>query len=212
MKTIKGTIAWIVIGLTWVTAIVLYDGMPARMATHWNAAGVADGYAGKAFALFLIPAIMLLVQGLFVLIPKIDPLRKNIEAFREQFEGFALLLSVFMAYLFVLIMLWSKGALFSMTVALMPAFASMFYGMGSLLKGIKRNWFVGIRTPWTMSSDVVWDKTHALGSRLLKLSGVVILAGVALPQYAIWFMVGPILTSTLVTVVYSYKVFKKENK
>jgi len=212
MKTIKGTIAWIVIGLTWVTAIVLYDGMPARMATHWNAAGVADGYAGKAFALFLIPAIMLLVQGLFVLIPKIDPLRKNIEAFREQFEGFALLLSVFMAYLFVLIILWSKGALFSMTVALMPAFASMFYGIGSLLKGIKRNWFVGIRTPWTMSSDVVWDKTHALGSRLFKLSGVVILAGVALPQYAVWFMVGPILASTLISVVYSYRVFKKENK
>ncbi|OGM94870.1 hypothetical protein A2524_00230 [Candidatus Wolfebacteria bacterium RIFOXYD12_FULL_48_21] len=212
MKTIKGTIAWIVIGLTWVTAIVLYDGMPARMATHWNAAGVADGYAGKAFALFLIPAIMLLVQGLFVLIPKIDPLRKNIEAFREQFEGFALLLSVFMAYLFVLIMLWSKGALFSMTVALMPAFASMFYGMGSLLKGIKRNWFVGIRTPWTMSSDVVWDKTHALGSRLFKVSGVVILAGVVLPQYAVWFMVGPILASTLISVVYSYRVFKKENK
>ena len=212
MKTIKGTIAWIVIGLTWVTAIVLYDGMPARMATHWNAAGVADGYAGKAFALFLIPAIMLLVQGLFVLIPKIDPLRKNIEAFREQFEGFALLLSVFMAYLFVLIILWSKGALFSMTVALMPAFASMFYGMGSLLKGIKRNWFVGIRTPWTMSSDVVWDKTHALGSRLFKVSGVVILAGVVLPQYAVWFMVGPILASTLISVVYSYRVFKKENK
>src|SRR3989339_184919 len=212
MKTIKGTIAWIVIGLTWVTAIVLYDGMPARMATHWNASGVADGYAGKVFALFLIPAIMLLLQGLFVLIPKIDPLRKNIEAFRSQFEGFALLLSAFMAYVFALTMLWSKGSVFSMTVALMPALAIMFYGIGSLLKGVKRNWFVGIRTPWTMSSDVVWDKTHALGSRLLKLSGVVILAGVALPQYAIWFMVGPILTSTLVTVVYSYKVFKKENK
>lgn len=212
MKTIRGATAWIVVGLIWVSAIVLYGGMPARMATHWNAAGVADGYMGKAFALFLIPAIMLFMQGLFVVIPKIDPLRKNVEACRDRLEGFALLTSLFMAYLFALTIAWSKGALFSMTVALMPAFAVMFYGIGALLTGVKRNWFVGIRTPWTMSSDAVWDRTHVLGSRLFKISGVLVLTGMLLPRYAIWFMVGPMLASAVTTVIYSYKIFKEGNK
>jgi len=212
MKTKKGIVAWMLIGAAWVAALVLYDEMPDRMATHWNAAGIADGYSGKALALFLLPVIMIAIQGTFVLIPKIDPLKKNIETFRDKYEGFILLLGAFMLYVFALTILWSKGVRFSMTTALLPALAGMFYGIGVLIKDIKRNWFVGIRTPWTMTSDVVWGRTHILGSKLFKLSGAVTLLGIAFPGAVMWFIIVPILASTAATVVYSYIVFKDEKK
>ncbi|EKD23819.1 MAG: hypothetical protein ACD_81C00177G0002 [uncultured bacterium] len=203
-------ITWILTGAVWIAAIGLYATMPERMATHWNAMGEADGHSGKLFGLFLVPLVMTAIQMLFAVLPKMDPLKSNSTIFKKQFEEFALLFAVFMAYLFGAILVWNKGVVFSMTTALVPAFAVLFYGIGILLHEVKRNWFMGIRTPWTMSSDVVWDKTHALGSKLFKACGLIILLGFLFPQYVIGLILIPIIISTIWTVLYSYLIFKKE--
>ena len=85
----------------------------------------------------------------------------------------------------------------------------MFY-IGILLEKAKQNWFIGIRTPWTLSSEKVWDKTHKLGARLFKTLAVIILASLLVPKYSIWIVIMPIIATALWLFIYSYLEFKKE--
>ena len=84
--------------------------------------------------------------------------------------------------------------------------------MGGFLKTAKRNWFIGIRTPWTLSNDKVWDKTHQLGSKLFMASGIISLLGLFKSKCLIWFLLVPVLLSTLILFVYSYLEWKKLKK
>jgi uncharacterized membrane protein len=79
-----------------------------------------------------------------------------------------------------------------------------------LLEKAKRNWFIGIRTAWTLSSDTVWDKTHQLGAKLFKVTGLICLVGVFFQQYAFVFLIAPVLLVSLYLVIYSYVEYRKE--
>jgi len=76
----------------------------------------------------------------------------------------------------------------------------------------KRNFFIGIRTPWTLSSDAVWDETHRVGAQLFKISGALALVGAFFPDYAFWFLLVPAIGAALFCVVYSYILFQRETK
>ena len=76
----------------------------------------------------------------------------------------------------------------------------------------KRNWFMGIRTPWTLESDKIWEKTHKLGSKLFKASAVIILVSVLLPEYMIFVFLGSLLVAAFVPVIYSYFAYQKEKR
>jgi uncharacterized membrane protein len=84
--------------------------------------------------------------------------------------------------------------------------------MGFMMSHAKRNWFIGIRTPWTLSSDLVWDKTHLIGSRLFKAAGLLAFAGIFFQPYALWFVLTPVLFATLYTLLYSYFEYEKEKR
>jgi uncharacterized membrane protein len=88
----------------------------------------------------------------------------------------------------------------------------LFYYLGILSENVTRNWFIGIRTPWTMSNEKVWDKTHKLGGKLFKIIGLTSLLGVFFQNYAILFTLIPTILITIYTVVYSYFQYKKETK
>jgi uncharacterized membrane protein len=89
-------------------------------------------------------------------------------------------------------------------------FGMLFIYLGFLLEHAEPNWFVGIRTPWTLSSESVWKKTHRLGGKLFKIAGVICLLGVLFQDYAIWTIMVPILLVSFYVVVYSYIEFQKE--
>jgi uncharacterized membrane protein len=95
---------------------------------------------------------------------------------------------------------------------LSPAFATLFYYSGVLIENAKRNWFIGIRTPWTLSSDRVWDKTHKIGGKLFKIAGIVALAAVFFETAAIFFIIVPVIIVSIYTVVYSYLEYQKESQ
>jgi len=114
-----------------------------------------------------------------------------------------------MAYIHVLTLAWNLGYRFNMLQMMLPGFGLLFVFMGSMVERAKPNWFVGIRTPWTISNSVVWEKTHRLGGLLFKISGVLALLGVFFPALAIWFILVPVLAASVVTVVYSYVVFRQ---
>ena len=208
----------IVLGVMLVVAVFAsayaYTVLPDRVASHWNASGVADGYMGKFWGMFLLPLIMVGVFLLYLVIPKIDPMKANIESFRGYYNGFWVALFAFFLYIHKLTLAWNLGYRFNFATFMVPALAVLWFFIGIFLEHSKRNWFVGIRTPWTLSSDVVWNKTHALGGKLFKLAAVVSLAGLVVPgEVAILaFVAAPAFAIALVTIVYSYIVYRQEDR
>ena len=115
-----------------------------------------------------------------------------------------------MVYLQLATITFNMGIRFEFGKALLPAFAILFWFAGALMAKAKRNFFIGIRTPWTLSSDKIWKATHKLGARLFKLAAVVILAGMLAPGFvAFVIMVVAVLAAALISIVYSYVLFAK---
>jgi uncharacterized membrane protein len=147
---------------------------------------------------------------LFYYIPKIDPLKKNIDVFRTRFNMFIVGISLFFFYVYILTLFWNTGSRFDFGQLLTPAFAVLWYLIGDLVGNAKRNWSIGIRTPWTMSSDAVWDKTHKLGAKIFKASAVIVLLGFFFPKMAFWFVIVSALATVVITFIYSYVKYKQE--
>ena len=152
-----------------------------------------------------MPFTAIVMFLLFIAIPHIDPLKKNIIGFRKYFDRFVLLMIGFMFYIHILTIFASFDNAFSMNLAM----AILFYYAGVLIQNAKRNWFIGIRTPWTLSSEAVWDKTHKLGSKLFKIAAILILLTLFAPDYFI-YSVFLLIAFSLYLVLYSYLEFKKE--
>lgn len=200
----------LIIVASFAVGIFFYPQMPEKVASHWNIHGEVDGYISKFWGLFLMPIISLGMLILFLIIPKIDPLKKNIEKFKKYFDNFILFIILFLFYLYLLTILWNLEYKFDITRALMPAFGILFFYVGVMTEHAKRNWFIGIRTPWTLSSDKVWEKTHKLGGKLFKASGMIIFLGLLFPQFALWFVSIPLTITVIFTILYSYLEFRKK--
>ena len=198
--------------LSFLIGIYFYNQFPDKVASHWNAQGQVDGYMSKFWGLFLMPFISVGLFLLFIIIPKIDPLKQNIQKFRKYFDNFIILIFIFLLYLFILTIIWNLGIIFDMILVLMPAFALLLYYSGVLIQNARRNWFIGIRTPWTLSSDEVWNKTHKIGARLFKICGIITLLGFIFQNIAIWLLFVPIILSTIYIYVYSFFEYRKTVK
>ena len=207
--TIFVTIFLIAFAVTF--SIAVFDRLPDQMASHWNTANQVDGYISRFWGAFLMPIMTVGILVLFMIIPSIDPLKANIAQFREYFNTFITLIAAFMVYMHILTMLWNLGYnQFNMGTAMMPAMGLLFVFAGIMMRKAKRNFFIGIRTPWTLSSDRVWDETHRLGSTLFIVSGLLALLGAVFEAYAIWLILIPVLGSTIFLLVYSYVLYQRE--
>lgn len=196
--------------LSFLLGIFFYPRMPELLASHWNIKGQVNGYLPKFWGLFLMPAISTFLLLLFVLIPKIDPLKENIAKFRRYFDTFVLLIIIFLFYLYLLTIFGNLNFRFNLVQLLVPALGILFFYTGILVENAKRNWFIGIRTPWTLSSDQVWEKTHQLGGKLFKAAGVIAFLGVFFQNLAIYFVLVPAVGVSLYMIVFSYFEFQKE--
>jgi uncharacterized membrane protein len=211
MNKLKTT-AVIIIVLAFLVGIFSYSYLPAQIATHWNAQGEVNGYMGKFWGIFLVPIISIALFLLFILLPRIDPLKKNYKKFMTYYDSFILIFIIFMFYIYLLTLLWNFNIKPNMNIAIIPALGFLFIYIGIILKNVKRNWFIGIRTPWTISNDKVWDKTHKLGSKLFIASGIIALLGIFFPNYMIWFILVPVIASAIICFVYSYIIYQKEKR
>lgn len=209
MRTMQ-LLALAMVALSFLTAAYFYPSMPDRMASHWNLEGQADGYSGREFAVFFMPFLSLALFAMLVMLPKLDPLKKNYAAFQDEYDMFIVLLVGFFYYLYLLSMAYNSGYAFDFSQALSPALGVLFYYMGVILDKAKQNWFVGIKTPWTLSSEKVWDRTHKLAGKLFKAAGAVAFLGLLVPGTALVFSVAFVVCAALATVVYSYLEYRKE--
>ena len=199
-----------IILLSFIVGIYLYPQMPEHMASHWNAQGQVDGYMSKFWGLFLMPFILVGLALLFVAIPRIDPLKANIEKFRKYYDGFIILFFIFMLSIHFQVILWNLGIRISPNVIAPIGIGILFFYIGILCENAKRNWFIGIRTPWTLSSERVWEKTHKIGGKLFKIAGVIAFVGVFFQSYALFFILVPVISVAAYTIIYSYFEYQKE--
>ncbi len=208
------TIVMVLIAVSLLAGVLLWNQLPDPMPSHWDANDHVNGYMPKVWGVFMIPLMAMGLLALFMIIPSIDPLKANIAQFRETFNLFIILIITFVFYVYGLTIVWSLGYQnFKMSAALLPFLGILFIFIGYLLRRAKRNFFIGIRTPWTLSSDSVWDKTHQVGSVLFMISGVFAFLGAFFGgETAFLLMLIPLIGSTLFLVVYSYILYRDETK
>ena len=137
---------------------------------------------------------------------------KHVQKFKSYYSGFIVVLIGFLFYIYFLTILANLGYGFNMGMILNPALSVLFFYIGFLLSHTKRNWFIGIRTPWTLENDKIWEKTHKLGAKLFKISSLLILVGIVFPDYTFWVVMGSALLAGLTPVIYSYFLYQKEKK
>ncbi len=201
-------IVLVLIVLALLAGALLWNQLPDQMASHWNANDQVDGTMPRFWGVSLMPLITLGMFALFLILPAIDPLKANIAKFRGSFNLFIVLIVLFMLYIHALTLIWSLGYQnFRMSAAMLPFLGVLFIFIGYMLRQAKRNFFIGIRTPWTLSSDSVWDRTHQLGSVLFMISGAFAFIG-GVTAFLLIFI--PLIGSTLFLVVYSYLLYRSE--
>lgn len=200
----------ILIILMFVVSLYLYPKMPERMPTHWNAAGEVDSYGNRFVGLFLMPIFLVVIYLLFLIIPIIEVYQENFKKFKNYFYGFKIVLILFFIVIYITTLLPNFGINVNMGLVMIPALAVLFFYIGYMLKFTKRNYFVGIRTPWALANEKVWDKTHQLGSKLFMLLAFIMLSAIFFPKQFIWFILVPLIALILFLFIYSYLEYKKE--
>jgi uncharacterized membrane protein len=211
MKKTK-IIVFVILAITIIASLYIYPLMPETMASHWGVDGEVNGYMSKIWGVFLLPILMIVFTLLFFFIPNIDPEKKNIKKFEEDFGMFVIAFDIFMIYVYSLTIIWNMGYVFGMTQAMMPGLAFLFYFVGVLMGKAKKNYMIGIRTPWTLADEGVWDKTHKRGECLFKVIAIFCLLGAFFPNYAFILFFFPFIISIIYLCLYSYIEFKKINK
>jgi uncharacterized membrane protein len=203
---------YVIMAVTLLVSALAYPRLPNTIASHWGLDGSANGYMSRFWGLAIVPIIMVVIVGLFAVIPYLDPKRENIQAMRDKINNFGAAILLFLLYIHILTIAWNLGYRFDMTRMLIPAMAALFYAIGSLIATAKQNWFIGIRTPWTLSNERVWTETHRVGGKAFQIAAVLTLGGMLLPQYAIFFILVPILVASFYPIIYSYVLYRKLTK
>ena len=206
---IKVFFEFAIVIISFALRLVTYEFIPDMVASHWNIYGAVNGYMPKPWGVFLLPIIM---AGLFVIMQTV-PLVDNHKKFREQlgrrFHRFLIILFLFFLYLHTLVLAWNLGVGFNFSVYLLPAFSLLFYAIGDLIEHVEPNMVIGVRTPWTLVSPLVWKKVNALGGRLFRDCAVISIFGLLFPPLSFVFVILPALFVGLFLIVYSYVEWRR---
>lgn len=195
----------------WAAALAAYPYLPDKIPIHWNIRGEVDNYGQKTWAVFLMPVAIVALWGLFRLLPWLSPKSFTLDTFRGTYEFIAALTLGLLAYIHAL-MLWAAWAgPVDVSRPLLAGMCLFFTLLGSLLGKVKRNFFVGVRTPWTLASERVWIDTHRLAARLFVTAGLIGFSfSVAVGgRIAFTATLGLIVCAALVPVAYSLIHYKR---
>lgn len=201
----------VLIAATIVFSMAFYNRLPDPMPIHWNAAGEVDGYGSRWFGTFLMPVVMLVIWGLLVVLPKLDPRSANIEKFRDTYDLLVIAVVAVMGAIQVGIVASALGWPVAVGRVAPIAIGALFVFLGNLLPRFRSNFFFGIRTPWTLSSESVWNRTHRVGGYVMVVMGLLLgLAGVIGTARWLYVAIGGGVAMMLVVLVYSYMIWRAE--
>lgn len=198
--------------LSFVGTLILYPGLPQQIPVHFNYKWEADGYGSREMAL-LIGALPFLMCLLLDLLPKIDPKRRIQQKTDKSYEIMRYLLVFLMLFLNWITIFMAKGIEFNVQVVMSILMGIIFMGIGNYMPKIKPNYFLGVKTPWTLSSDLVWRKTHRISGYIFIGYGILFLmSSVITTKYIGYAMMICILAGVGFMYLYSYLVYRSEMK
>ena len=211
---------WIGLGLIGAMlafSAAIFGQLPARVPTHWNINGVADGFGAREFAALFVPGLSLGLWLLFQVLPQLDPLtitspeRFSYVPFLDTFRRFLNFIILFMAGLHVTTLGIALGWPIHIGQAMMIGIGLLFAGLGNEFGRLKRNSFAGIRVPWTLANEEVWRISHRVGGRAFVIVGLIsVVCGLVVPpEIGIIVLMILVLGWVVFTLVYSYAVSRR---
>lgn len=207
----KPWIAPLVIAAMLVVSALVYSRLPAQVPSHWNIYGEVDGTQSRlAGALFAPTMGLVLWLGLWVL-PRIDPRRESYARFRPSFVLIVNAAVLFAGFLHVMTIGAALGWPISMARSIIFGVGLLFAVLGNQLGRVRPNWFVGVRTPWTLANDEVWRRTHRLAARLFVVAGLIsVISALVLPETLLSIVaLAVIFGAALIPVAYSYILWRR---
>lgn len=200
-------LTYAVVVLAWIVAIAALPYLPETIPVHWNMYGEADGFAGRLTGAFALPAIMTLTLLLLIVLPRFDAMRVTFDDSRDiyaiiTFAAVSLLLGVEVTTL-----LSSSGMNLPMGTVFPVLLGFFFIVIGGLMPYLRRNTTAGIRLPWTIRSERVWDETHRHGGPVFVIAGVLmVLASAVAGAWGMPVSLGILLAATVYVTVWSYRL------
>jgi len=190
-----------------------YDRLPDTIVTHWNFKNQPDGFMSKNTGL-LIPALLLLgIPFLMKVFRRLDPRRENYEMFAATYEIIRLAVTVLLASVMMLLVLANLGYDVDSSRVVPVLVGGIFLVLGNYMGRIRFNYFIGIRTPWTLASEEVWRRTHRFAGPIWFFGGLLAILCAFLPaEIPAFVSLGVIVATALIPTVYSYLAYSKEQK
>jgi uncharacterized membrane protein len=188
--------------------LVAYPQLPATVPMHWNAHGQVDGWGPRWSLLVYTPGIMIGMVLIFAALPWLSPKKFEVESFRPTYLYIMIVLVAMFAYIQILSLLSALGLALDVGRAAEGGISLLIALLGNVLGKVRRNFYVGIRTPWTIANERVWNVTHRLGAKTFVAGGILGLLGVLL-RAPFWVPIACFLLAASVPVVYSLIFYKQ---
>ncbi|MBB6176940.1 putative membrane protein [Anoxybacillus tengchongensis] len=204
---------WMIIILilcSYVSSLLAIPYLPNEVAIHWNVAGEPDDFMNKWWGVLLFPLLLTGMTFLLIYLPKIDPRKENYEKFEKVYRIFLHVLVIFFVSLHVVTLAYNIGISVQVDVVVPLGVGLLFIVLGNYMPKIKPNYFFGIRTPWTLANEVVWQKTHRVGGKVFVIMGVLITLTIFVES--VWrfiFLLIIVFSGTIYMFVQSYIFSRK---
>lgn len=210
-KVYRELILWLFLIIPYVYLFKIWNQLPDIVPTHFNLAGEADGWSSKQFLIFLPGSLGIGIYFLMLVLPQIDP-KHNLSLEDNKYNGIRFMMAVFFSILTTYILYTSLAGKISNYSILIGFIGGLFAVLGNYFRDMKPNYYIGIRTPWTLEDERVWYNTHKLGSKVWIVGGLALLLGSMLinnnERVFILFIV-TLLIIVFIPIIYSYIDFKK---
>ncbi|PKM83452.1 MAG: hypothetical protein CVU89_01395 [Firmicutes bacterium HGW-Firmicutes-14] len=200
----------LLLAASFIYGIYVYPSLPDQVPSHWNIQGEVDGWSTPFWGAFGMPLLNLGMYIMFFLIPRIDPKKEKYAKFRGAYNAFRYALHLLLAGLFVVIMMAARGMEPDVDRLVPMGVAILFIIIGNYMGKIQKNYFFGIRTPWTLDNEEVWRKTHRMAGPLWVGGGLVSLIGAVFGgKTASVVFFSALAIMVVVPTVYSYFAFQR---
>tara|TARA_R110002124_G_scaffold149259_5_gene315351 strand:- start:1472 stop:2143 length:672 start_codon:yes stop_codon:yes gene_type:complete len=193
-----------------VASFILWNDIPDIVPTHFNAAGEADDYGPKWINAFLLPCIAVITYFFLLIIPAIDPKKRKDNA-QKPIAAIRIVISLFLVGVYALVMMKTFNMDTDIGQFVFIGVGILIIVTGNYMNSIKPNYFIGIRTPWTLENPEVWKKTHRFASKLWIIGGLFIMASafISALKGSLFIIVGSVIVLAVIPLIYSYIIFNK---
>jgi uncharacterized membrane protein len=199
--------------ISFIASFYFYGRFPSRVPSHWNFAGQVDGYSSAEFGAFGFPAITLGIYLLLLFIPYLDPKKDRYQEFKNVYHIIKISLVVFMTIVYFLASLNGLGYNAPIGVFVPIMIGILFIILGNYMSKLRLNWFVGMRNPWTLSSEEVWNKTNRLTGKIFIIGGIAMILESFIPNMLkLPFFIATIVLLVATPNIYSFIIYKKLQK